>query len=83
VTRGPALSGYYTTYPGLDRNGTAVLVRNGRLLTVGARRRPRTLFRAGHAYRRSATGRILLDQRIVTSTLDSELLIRPHQPRRA
>jgi hypothetical protein len=33
---GPHLPGYYTTYPALDRDGTAVFFRAGRLVTVDA-----------------------------------------------
>lgn len=34
VERGPALSAYYTSYPALDKDGTAVFWRDGRLLAV-------------------------------------------------
>jgi hypothetical protein len=36
VRGGPALSGYYTTYPSLDHEGTAVFWRDGRLQAVDA-----------------------------------------------
>jgi hypothetical protein len=74
VTRGPALSGCYTAHPALDRNGTAVFFRDGRLVSVDARFRLEDLFhvRAPNA----AMGRILLlDGGIVAFTLGGELLI--------
>jgi hypothetical protein len=70
---GPLLSGYYTTYPALDAEGTAVFWRDGRLLTVDADLRTRTLI--ARADDRAVMSRILLlDRGRVMFALDDEVL---------
>lgn len=59
VRRGPALSGYYTTYPALDREGTAVFWRDGRLLAVDADFQMRELF-ALEGEKRAVMSKIML-----------------------
>jgi outer membrane protein assembly factor BamB len=44
VHRGPALPGYYTSYPALDSNGTAVFWRAGRLHAIGRDLQEQVLF---------------------------------------
>lgn len=74
VRGGPPLSEYYTTYPALDRDGTAVFWRDGRLLAVDASFELRELFALPDE--RSIMSRILLlRQGKVVFTLDDELLI--------
>ncbi|MFE3179044.1 hypothetical protein ACFXPA_03435 [Amycolatopsis sp. NPDC059090] len=70
---GPLLRGCYTTYPALDRNGTAVFWREGRLLTVDADFQLRKLFLSEDD--RGVMGRILLlADGLVVFSLGSELL---------
>jgi hypothetical protein len=71
---GPALTGYYTTYPALDRDGTAVFWRDGRLLVVDADFEMHELFARDDE--RAVMSRImLLDQEQVVFALHDELLI--------
>lgn len=71
---GPALSGYYTTYPALDHAGTAVFWRDGRLLTVDSDFELRELFASDD--QRSVMSRILLlDQGQIVFALCDELLL--------
>ncbi|MGW1189938.1 hypothetical protein [Streptomyces sp. NPDC002559] len=75
VRHGPELSGYYTTYPALDDEGTAVFWRDGRLLAVDAGSRMRELF-APEGEERAVMSRImLLDRGRVLFALDDELLV--------
>lgn len=71
---GPALSGYYTTYPALDSNGTAIFWRDGRLVTVDADFQMSELFT--QADERAVMSRVLLlaDGQVVFA-LHSEMLI--------
>lgn len=71
---GPALSGYYTTYPALDANGTAVFWRDGKLVTVDAGFELRELFAQDDD--RAVMSRVLLlaDGQVVFA-LHGELLI--------
>jgi hypothetical protein len=71
---GPSLSGYYTTYPALDAEGTAVLWRDGKLLAVNPDLQARTLFAQDDD--RAAMSRILLLEpgRVVFS-LHNELFL--------
>lgn len=70
---GPPLSGYYTTYPALDRDGTAVFWRDGKLLTVDAGFLGRELF--ARPDDRGVMSRVLLlAGGQVVFALDSELL---------
>lgn len=71
---GPGLPGFYTTYPAVDRNGTAVFWRNGELLSVDAGLDRRTLFSMDDD-RRVMSRVLLLDDGIVAFTLDDELLV--------
>ncbi|WP_199444428.1 hypothetical protein [Umezawaea beigongshangensis] len=71
---GPALSGYRTTYPALDRDGTAVFWRDGRLLAVDADFRMRELF-AAHDERAVMSRVLLLEEGQVVFALDDELLL--------
>lgn len=71
---GPALSGFYTTYPALDSNGTTVFWRDGRLVVVDAGFQLRELF--AKADDRAVMSRVLLlAGGQVVFALDSELLI--------
>jgi hypothetical protein len=71
---GPRLSGYYTTYPALDRDGTAVFWRDGRLLAVDADFEMHELF-AIHDERSVMSRILLLDQGRVVFALQDELVI--------
>ncbi|MGC5006729.1 hypothetical protein [Streptomyces sp. DT203] len=70
---GPSLTGYYTSYPAMDREGTTVFWRDGKLLAVDADLASHELFAMGDD--RNVMGRTLLldDGRVVVS-LDSEVL---------
>ncbi|NUT94064.1 MAG: hypothetical protein HOY78_18785 [Saccharothrix sp.] len=70
---GPALSGYYTTYPALDRDGTAIFWRDGRLLAVDADFEMHELFAMDDE--RAVMSRVLLlDQGQAVFALKDELL---------
>jgi len=43
VTNGPGLTGYYTSYPAIDEHGSSVFWRDGRLVTVDADLKMRTV----------------------------------------
>ncbi|WP_223874618.1 hypothetical protein [Salinispora fenicalii] len=74
VSDGPLLSGYYTTYPALDADGTAVLWRDGKLLAVDPDLQARTLFTQDDD--RAVMSRILLLERgRVAFSLHDELLL--------
>ncbi|MFG3286299.1 hypothetical protein [Streptomyces sp. NPDC048111] len=70
---GPPLTGYYTSYPAMDREGTAVFWRDGKLLAVDADLDSHELFAMDD--NRNIMGRTLLlgDGRVVVS-LDNEVL---------
>jgi hypothetical protein len=71
---GPRLSGYHTTYPALDGDGTAVFWRDGKLLAVDADLRMRELF--GRDVERTAMSRVLLlDCGQLVFALGDELLV--------
>jgi hypothetical protein len=75
LSDGPRLAGYHTTLPALDRNGTAVFWRNGRLLTADADLTLHELFTAKDEHTFS-TGRVLLlEDGIVAFNLSQELFI--------
>ncbi len=57
VRHGPALSGYHTTYPALDGDGTAVFWRDGALRAVDVDLRMRELLRSRHT---GSSSRVLL-----------------------
>ncbi|WP_052720088.1 hypothetical protein [Actinoplanes rectilineatus] len=68
------MSGYHTTHPALDADGTAVFWRDGRLLAVDADLQARTLYAQNDD--RSVMSRILLlDQGRVVFTLHDELFL--------
>ncbi|MBB1154422.1 hypothetical protein H4281_14870 [Amycolatopsis sp. DR6-1] len=71
---GPLLRDYYTTYPALDRNGTAVFWREGQLIAVDTDFYLRVLFASEDE--RAVMSRVLLlaDGQVVFS-LGSDLLI--------
>jgi hypothetical protein len=71
---GPRLTGYHTTYPALDAEGTAVFWRDGALLTVDADLHQHELFTMTDD--RAVMSRILLlEHGTVAFALDNELLI--------
>ncbi|RJL27136.1 hypothetical protein [Bailinhaonella thermotolerans] len=77
VRRGPALAGHGTADPALDRDGTAVLWRAGRLLAVSAELEARELH-AGAGEEEAVARRILLlAEGRVALALGGELLIFP------
>lgn len=74
VSDGPLLSGYDTTHPALDAEGTAVLWRDGKLLAINPDLRARTLFAQDDD--RAVMSRILLLERgRVAFSLHDELLL--------
>jgi hypothetical protein len=75
VRRGPALSGYCTTYPALDEEGTAVFWRDGRLLAVDADSQMRELFALENEERAVMSRIMLLDQGRVVFALHDELFV--------
>ncbi|MFC9249508.1 hypothetical protein ACFT7S_37320 [Streptomyces sp. NPDC057136] len=70
---GPSLTGYYTSCPAMDREGTTVFWRDGQLLAVDADLASHELFAMDDG--QNVMGRTLLlgDGRVVVS-LDSEVL---------
>ena len=77
VRRGPALSGYCTTYPALDNEGTAVFWRDGRMLAVDVDFQMRELFALQGEKRGVMSKIMLLDQGQVAFALHDELFILP------
>ncbi|WP_326662873.1 hypothetical protein [Streptomyces sp. NBC_00385] len=75
VHRGPALPGYYTTYPALDAEGTAVFWRDGRLLAVDADFQIRELFALEDEKRAVMSKIMLLDHGQLAFALHDELFI--------
>jgi hypothetical protein len=71
---GPALSGYYTTYPALDRDGTAIFWRDSRLLAIDANFEMHELF-AMDDERAVMSRMLLLDQGQAVFALHDELLL--------
>jgi len=71
---GPPLSGYYTAYPALDTDGSAVFWRDGKLLAIDPDLQIRELF--AHEDDRAVMSRVLLlDHGQVIFALHDELLI--------
>jgi hypothetical protein len=61
VTHGPALNEYYTSYPAIDEYGTTVFWRDGRLVTVDADLKMRTVLAPSSSGEKHSWGsRILL-----------------------
>jgi hypothetical protein len=77
VRRGPALPGYYTSYPALDSDGTAVFWRDGCLRAVDRDLQTRGLF-AREEEKRAVISKIMLlrDGRVAFAVHD-ELIILP------
>lgn len=74
LSDGPLLSGYYTTYPALDAEGTAVFWRDGKLLAVSSDLQARTLFTQDDD--RAVMSRILLlESGRVVFSLHDELVL--------
>jgi hypothetical protein len=70
---GSPLTGYYTTYPALDADGTAAIWRDGKLLPIDADLQSHVLF--AHDDSRAVMSRILLlEQGHVVLALHNELL---------
>ncbi|MDQ3788547.1 MAG: PQQ-binding-like beta-propeller repeat protein [Actinomycetota bacterium] len=72
---GPHLPGFYTTYPALDRDGTAVFFRDGRLVTVDADLNLREVFALPGDERRVMSRILLLDRGRILFALDSDLFV--------
>ncbi|WP_053703578.1 hypothetical protein [Streptomyces sp. WM6368] len=71
---GPTLTGYYTSYPAMDCEGTAVFWRDGKLLAVDADLAGHELFAMDDS--RAIIGRaLLLDEGNVAISLDNEVLV--------
>lgn len=75
VQHGPALSGYHTTYPALDCDGTAVFWRDGRLRAVDADLEECELFAAENDDQKVMRRVLLLEDGHVVFALDDELMI--------
>ncbi len=72
---GPHLPGYHTTYPALDRDGTAVFYRDGRLVTVDADLHLREVFALPGDTRQVMSRILLLDDGRVLFALHGELFV--------
>lgn len=71
---GPPLTGYYTSYPAMDCEGTAVFWRDGKLLAVDTDLAGHELFAMDDS--RALIGRaLLLSEGNVVVSLDSEVLV--------
>jgi hypothetical protein len=75
LSDGPALAGYHTTHPALDRDGTAVFWRDGRLLAVDAGLTLHELFSEQNAGSVYASRILMLGDGIVAFAVNGELLI--------
>jgi hypothetical protein len=75
LSDGPALTGYHTTHPALDRNGTAVFWRNGKLLTIDAGLTLHELFSEKSEFTFHMSRILLLEDGIVAFALNGELFI--------
>lgn len=72
---GPHLPGYHTTYPALDRDGTAVFFRDGRLVTVDADLRLREVIALPGDTRQVMSRILLLDGGRALFALNSDLFV--------
>ena len=77
VRHGPALPGYYTSYPALDNDGTAVFWRDGRLRAVDRNLQTRDLFGLEDEKRAVISSIMLLRDGRVAFALHDELIILP------
>ncbi len=75
LSDGPVLAGVSTTHPALDRDGTAVFWRNGKLLAVDAGLTRHELFSEKSESSSTASRTLLLEDGIVTFALNGDLLI--------
>lgn len=75
VRAGPALTGYSTSYPSIDDQGTAVFWRDGRLLTVDAGLAMQVVLLLEDEQRSVISRTLLLDRGQVAFVLHDELLI--------
>jgi hypothetical protein len=75
LSDGPALTGYHTTHPALDRDGTAVFWRNGRLLAVDSELTLRELFTAKDESSIASSRVLLLEDGIVAFMLSGDLFV--------
>jgi hypothetical protein len=75
LSDGPVLAGYNTTHPALDRDGTAVFWRDGKLLTVDAELTLAELFSEKGASSVYMSRTLLLDDGVVAFALNGDLLI--------
>lgn len=74
LVAGPALTGYYTSYPAMDREGNAVFWRNGKLLAVDTDLSGHELFAMDDS--RAVVGRaLLLSEGSVVVSLGDEVLV--------
>jgi hypothetical protein len=69
------ITGYVTTHPALDHNGTMVFWRDGKLLTIDAAFSPRELFSENRKAPISVSRVLLLEDGIVAFALDGDLYI--------
>lgn len=78
VRRGSALPGYYTSYPALDSDGTAVFWRDGRLRAVDRDLQARVLF-AREEEKRAVISKIMLlrDGRVAFALHDELIILGP------
>jgi hypothetical protein len=77
VLRGPALPGYYTSYPALDSDGTAVFWRDGRLHAVDRDLQERVLFTREEDNRAVISKIMLLRDGCIAFNVHDELIILP------
>jgi hypothetical protein len=75
VRHGPALPGYYTSYPALDSDGTAVFWRDGRLRAVDRDLQARDLFTREEDKRQVISKVMLLGDGLVAFAIHDELII--------
>jgi hypothetical protein len=78
VRRGAALPGYYTSYPALDSEGTAVFCRDGRLRAVDRGLQMRDLLSIEEEKRAASSRILLLREGLVAFDLHHELIMVPH-----
>ncbi|MFB7608821.1 hypothetical protein [Streptomyces gardneri] len=74
LVAGPALTGYYTSYPAMDREGTAVFWRDGKLLAVDTDLAGHELFAMDDS-RAVISRALLLNDGNVAIALDNELMV--------
>jgi hypothetical protein len=75
LSDGPVLTGYQTTHPALDRNGTAAFWRDGRLLAVDSELTLRELFTTNDDRSFASSRLLLLEDGIVAFMLGGDLFI--------